>query len=270
MDLSPAQRDALILAERRQRQLVRARIEQYATTVWNGLGSWRDADIDRLVALVLPKVIAGQRTVSNLTDTYLASITGLRPVGVINVDSGLRGVDPAEVYRRPAVEMRTALSTGSSMTDALKAGALRLVSLVSTDMQLANVRQAQAFNSTREVDAYRRIAGGAHPCALCLIASTQRYHRAELMPIHPGCSCTVESLGVGDHREQVLDKVELERVHAAVESLTGGFDRSARDLGAGNPVSDYLDLIEVRRNGELGPVLTWRGQHFTGPAQIAA
>lgn len=261
MVLPPAQREALIRAEQTARAQVRARLVQYATSLWNGMGSWRDADIDRFVAQIVPRVLAGQRTVAQITDTYLARMTGASPSGVIDV-ADLRGVAPDEVYRRPATAMYTALGEGSSMTDALKAGALRVADLVSTDLQLANVHQARTSMGAGS-GGFRRTLTGSENCALCLIASTQRYHRRDLMPIHPGCDCGVDALSAGESLSQVIDPTLLEATHEQVAEFAGLADRGGR-------APDYRQLIVTHEHGEVGPVLAWRGQQFTGPGDLAA
>lgn len=274
MALTPQQREALIRAEQSARAQVRARLVEYGKAVWNGLGSWRDADIERFVAQSAPRVLAGQRTIAQLTDVYLAQMTGLAPVGVVDV-SDLRGVASSEVYRRPAVEMRTALSEGASMTDALKAGAVRLGSLIATDLQMANIRQARS-SLLSGVGGFRRTLTGRENCALCALASTQRYHRGDLLPIHPGCDCGVAPLSDRDIFDQVIDPGLLEQIHARVGDFTGTGDRGGRDLGLGKStsdgtsLSDFTDLIITREHGEIGPLLSWRSNAFTGPGDLAA
>lgn len=273
MALSPAQRDALIRAEQSQRMLIRERLVDYTTATWNSLGSWRDADIQRFVDRILPRVLAGQKSVAGLTDAYLARVLGSSPVGTIDT-SALRGVDPSEVYQRPAVAMRTALSQGKSFTDALAAGAARLASLVVTDLQLANTHQASEVLGSSGAAGFRRTLTGNEDCALCVIASTQRYHRGNLLPMHPGCDCGVAPLKGGEPVPQVIDSALLNATHQQVAEFTGTSDAGARDLGngkktsSGKSVSDYTDLIITREHGELGPVLAWRGQTFTSAADL--
>lgn len=277
MDLSPAQREALTQAVMLQRAQVRQRVEQYVVASWNGLGSWRDADIARLVDRVVPVVLAGQRTVANLTDAYLASVTNAERAAIVDLEAGLRGVDPAEVYQRPAVAMRTELKNGASMTDALKVGATRIASLAMTDLQMAQRAQARATIAGSSVEQYRRVLTGRENCALCVVASTQRYHKADLLPIHPGCDCGIEPFVTNTPKVQVIDRGLLEATHKAIDARLGGYDRGARDLGRGKVVqrngidqfADYTDLLIVHEHGEYGPTLAWRGEHFDGPSVAA-
>lgn len=270
MELTQAQRDALTAALHDVRADVRDRIVETATLSWNTLGSWRDADIARFVANLTPLVEAGKQTVAQATDAALAAMIDDDPVGVVDLSQIRGGVPASDVYRRPAVAMRSALAEGQSVTDALAAGTTRLKSLVATDLELAHTHQARGTltgkGRTRRargrVEAFRRVPSGVENCALCLIASTQRYWVGQLMPIHPGCDCGVESLGVGEHLDQVIDPALLESVHDQVQDLTGMSDRSGRAV-------DYRQLIVTHEHGEYGPTIAWKGQKFTGPDDVA-
>lgn len=238
---------------------VRSRLVQYADLLWGGMGSWRDADVDRFVEEIVPKIQAGRLQMAQLTDAYLSQITGAT-AGIIDT-SNLRGVDASDLYRRPATELYTNLSQGKSFDDSMKAAAARLGSLVATDMQLAKTHQSQRSMNAGGIQMFRRVLSGDNDCALCIVASTQHYWKKKLLPIHPGCQCSVEPLTPGWH-PQVLDPDQLETIHAQVESLTGASDRGAR-------LPDYRQLIQVREHGEIGPTLTWRNQNFTGPHDVS-
>lgn len=271
MELTHAQRDALTAALHDVRAEVRERVIEAAELSWDTLGNWRDADIARFIANVTPMVEAGKQTIAQATDAALAEMIDDDPVGVVDLSQIRGGVSAADVYRRPAIAMRSALADGKSFTDALKAGGTRLESLVATDLELAHTHQARATltgnGRTRRrrrgsVEAFRRVPSGVENCALCLIASTQRYWVGQLMPIHPGCDCGVQSLGVGEHLAQVIDADLLEAVHDQVQGLTGLSDRGGRAV-------DYRQLIVTQEHGEYGPTLAWKGQKHTGPAELA-
>lgn len=279
MELTPAQREALTAALHDVRGEVSDRVAEYAAAVWRNLGDWRDDDIARFVAEVAPRVEAGKLTVAQATDAYIAAMIDAEPVGVVDLSQSRGGVPASTVYRRPAVDMRSALANGASFQDALEKGAKRLDDLVRTDLQLAHTHQARASmtggailpGSKRRrarrprgaVEAFRRVPSGSENCALCLIASTQRYWVGDLMPIHPGCDCGVAPLGVGEHLSQVIDPELLEATHDQVELFAGMSDRGGRDV-------DYRRLIVASNHGEYGPTLRWKHQKFTGPDALAA
>lgn len=243
------------------------------------MASWRDADIDRFVSAVVPVVTQGQFQIAQLTDAYLAQVdkhvfgikkpatTAVRPAQT--TVKALRGVDAEEVFRRPAVELYTALTKGKTLDEAVDAGLKRAVGLAVTGLQLAKTSTVQRrLSKDDRIVGYRRVLTGREDCALCAIASTQRYTRGDLMPIHPGCDCDVAPIRGTEDPGRIINADLLEQTHQAVENLAGSADRSARDIGLGTG-RDYTHLISTRTHGELGPVLTWRDQHFTGPNGVA-
>ena len=257
----------MIQAEQATRLQIRDRLVDFATSLWGGMGSWRDADVDRFVEQIVPRVRAGEVAVARLTDAYLSSMTGARPVGVVDLSAIRNGVQPEDVYRRPAVTLYTGLSEGKSFTDAQKSAAARVVDLVRTDLQLSMTHQAQSNLGRGGMRMFQRTLTGGENCALCAIASTQRYWKEDLLPIHPGCDCGVAPWFGED--TWVINQEELEKVHGLVASQFGDSDRNARMLpGGSNPRSDYLDLIVTREHGEYGPTLTWKANKFTGPKDI--
>lgn len=257
---------------------VRARVTEYLTNSWNGSSSYRDADIDALVRRVVPAVQAGQRTVAQLTNTYLMQVrvavgraAAPQRLNMEEVSgSALRGVDMQEEYRRPAVTLYSALAGGESIETARSRGLVRLVGLAMTDLQLAKTHTVASLG----VVTFRRTLSGSENCALCAIASTQRYYRGDLLPIHPGCDCGIAEVFSDSDPGQIVDSETLEMVHAEAQRFTGASDRGARELGLGKTdskgraISDYTDLIVTNTHGEYGPTLAWRAQKFTKKSDL--
>jgi hypothetical protein len=171
------------------------------------------------------------------------------------------GATDVEVYRRPFVEVYTALSQNKLVSEAIKMGAERISSIASTDVQLARRNAGfQARGRNSRIVGYARTLTGTENCALCYVASTQRYTRGELLPIHPGCDCGEMPIYGNQDPGQVINEIRLEAVHDAVETRFGITDRGARE-------PDFRK-IAIREHGELGPLLTIEDQHFTGPSDI--
>lgn len=235
---------------------VRARVQTFVSTLWGSLDGWRDADIERFAAAVVPIVLGGQRQVASLTDAYLAQLATLalgervRPVGIpAAVATGARGVDARTVYTRPGLTVWNELSQGRPLEQAVKIAHDRAVVLAGTDLQLAKTHSAQfVIDRNDRVTGYERVPDG-NACELCLLASTQRYHSGDLMPIHDRCSCDVNPIFDTEDRH-VIDPDLLDRLNA-------GDLEEARALVA--------DRLAVHEHGELGPVLAVKGQAFTGP-----
>jgi hypothetical protein len=242
--------------------------------LWRSLGSWRETDIERFVRLATPILLGAQTRMTALTAAYLsrqvAAITGnpLRqaPAPTRLTGEVLRGVPLADEYARPFHDVWTALHDGKPLNDAVQAGADRLTSLATTDLQLAKTHSARAVLAGEEhVVGYRRVLEGAHSCGLCIVASTQRYHKADLMPIHPGCDCSVAPI-IGTHDPgRTIDEQRLADAHQAIAERFAGHDSGARGTGA---IPDYRRVLVVHEHGEIGPVLGVRGQKFTSPTDL--
>lgn len=230
---------------------------------------------------VLPIVAAAERQMVESTSAYLAAVQStadgtrfLQPRIPYRDLTGaaLRGVEPSVLYRRPQMVVNYRISQGDSLTEAVRAGGHRLRSITATNLQLAKTRTVQKLGTA---PFYRRVLTGKENCALCAVASTQRYRRGSLMPIHPGCDCGCEQI-IDSQPPHVIDPALLEQTHSEIAAKLGGTDRSAQDLGArkrdvaGRPLSDFTDLVVTRQHGELGSVLAWRGDHFRDAAEAAS
>lgn len=223
----------------------RQQVLSFIQRVWGDLTSWRDADIERFVKAVVPAVTGGQVRTAALTDVYLAAIeaamTGLpvRPIGVPSSlvdDEAIRGVKAADVYRRTGPTVWTALGKGVPLAVAAGYGLSRAMSMGATDMQLAKTHASRhVFASKGHVTGYRRVLSGGDVCSYCAGAAGRLYHSADLLPIHPGCSCSVIPVIGGDDPGGNVDDVS---------------------------VTDDRGAPKVRDHGEIGPVLVGADDSF--------
>jgi len=132
--------------------------------------------------------------------------------------------------------------------------------MAGTDVALAARAQDQKVLSVTPLAVgYRRVihpeltAGGT--CGLCIAASDRRYHKAELMPLHARCACTVAPImrGGADPGNS-LNNLDLGDLYEAAGST------SAAEL--------KRTKWQVDAHGELGPVLAPKGAGQ--PGYIAA
>lgn len=245
---------------------LRANIVQQLYVTWFGMGSYRDGDLNSFLDLALPLVQAGEETSAMATTTYLQmqmqmlGANGELIIPDLSTVTGAairNGVPPAEVYSRPFKELWTALSKGQTFDEAVQFGADRLRQLVETDLQLSHTHTSRSLLSGRnDVVGFRRVPTGEFTCALCLVASTQRYHKLDLMPIHPGCDCRVAPIIGEGNQPQVIDPGFLDEIHKAVERQFGVSARDARQI-------DYRKIMTTYEHGEFGPTLAVQGQHHT-------
>lgn len=236
---------------------------------FQSLGSWRAKDMRTFTAQITPRIVGAQRQMESVTDAYLRTLLadifrGPRPAPRLQPRAALqlRGVDPAVVYERPFHQLWRDLSEDHSWQDSFEASLRRLESLVATDLQLAKTHAARdALEDEPRVVGFRRVLRGPTSCGLCVVASTQRYHKGELLPIHPGCDCDVAAIVGSTDPGQIINEPLLEDVHDAIEKTFGVSDRSAR-------APDYREFLVVHEHGEIGPVLARAGDHFTGPDDL--
>lgn len=239
--------------------------------LFGGLGEWRQENAAAFQAEAIPAVQASQQTLAALCALYVASQASeqlgyeVAPPGIPD-DAAVdlrEGVTPEEVYRRPFVTVYTYLSQGVPLDEAVEHGQNRLAEIVEADLQQTYARAMQAAMEDVDVDPqdearfWRRALVGEENCALCVIASTQRYRVSDLNPIHPGCDCRVDPI-FGEDPGQVIEPELLEQVHDAVEALTGESDRGGR-------ATDYRQLMVqmTPEHGELGPMLVRPRDNFT-------
>jgi len=241
-----------------------------ARNLFVNLPDWRDANKETFIKALSLQMRGTKREAANLANAFyreIAKIDGQKFVGRrisandISTETLRNGATETEVYSRPFVDMYTALSKGATMSEAIEKGAFRAVDLARTEVQLARRNAGLiARNGNTNIVGYLRTLSGAENCALCYVASTQRYNRGDLMPIHPGCDCGEMPIYGNTDTGQIIDQERLDATHQAINERFGRFDLSAREI-------DYRQ-ITIHQHGELGPVLTVKGQHFTGPDDI--
>lgn len=275
--------DAVIAQYSVAQAQLRSRLLAMLAKLWGSVTSYGDTDAQRFVRTAVPLVAGAQRATATITTAYLSRLDSVqigRPVRLPAVDpasfvgDAVRAADPETVYTRPFVVVRTALADGKTPDQAAAAGAQRLAVIAATDVQLAKTHASQAALAHMDhVNGYRRVLTGTHSCGLCLVAATQRYHRDDLLPIHPGCDCGVAPLAPNEAIGQLIEPDMLDAAHQAIRDRFGTMSSAAREIGTGvigprgKPLL-YRDVLITHEHGEIGPVLGVRGQKFTGPADL--
>jgi hypothetical protein len=110
--------------------------------LWTRLGHYDEADVGPFLAGALPVVLGGQQQSSALTAAYLSKSLRIPPFGVdpaLVTGAAVRnGTPPAEVYRRPFVEVWSGLKRGRPWVDAVAAGQARATSAAAMDIALSS------------------------------------------------------------------------------------------------------------------------------------
>lgn len=259
----PDRSRALALQHREVQRRLRAVATDSVKRRWTALGSYDAADVERFVPDAVRMVEAAQRRSAIITDAYLGRVLERQPLGIdparVIGAAARRGTEPPEVYRRPFATMWRALDDGKPYQEALDQGLDRLTSTVGTDIQLAMRGAAREVMETDlRIYGWQRVTGDA--CDFCLLASTQRYHTGDLMPLHNHCGCTVEPLYV--ETGQVINRDLIDELDA--KDATGRINADTTGLD----LEDASREVAIREHGELGPVLTDARHSFTGPRDI--
>lgn len=236
--------------------------------------------------LYSPAVVAGiaaqaadQSNTANLLAAgmaaqYLAlvSVSLDSPVTVPNIPLPpiRNGVELAKVYERPVKKYRRLIAKGIPSDQALEQATKYAAAITDGNIRLAKRDMARAvmYRETGIVG-YRRVIrpelSETGTCGLCLAASDQLYKRGDLMPIHDRCKCEpmpiIGSLDPGNSLNNLtigqLYQAASDKPNARRESGTHAFDLKRTRW-------------KVNEHGEWGPVLTVKGQRFTGPDELAA
>lgn len=256
---------------------LRRSIDEWLQDYWQAMGSWRGPDIDAMAQAVTARVEAAQHRMGALTDTYLAGVLSElagTPVPLIGVSPedvstmALRGVAGVDVYGRPGATVWTALSGGAPIASAQAQGLERLRKLAATNLQLAKTHTARRSMelAPKKVVGYRRVLVGRTNCALCIVASTARYRRGDLQPVHPGCDCSILPIWGDNDPGWMIDPEQLDQVHDTIQREFAGKSAGARTFRTPEDEAiAYRDVLVIRQHGEIGPVLTARGDSWRGP-----
>jgi hypothetical protein len=244
--------------------------------LWASVGGLSDEEAALFAARAVPVVSGAQVATAALVAAYIATLARLETgqaalASIVRDDvTTLRGVDAAEVYHRPIIAARVAISEGKSFVEAMSAGQQRVEQLAGTDVALAQ-REAtvQAIDADERIFGYRRVLTGKS-CAFCATASTQRYRRRQLMPLHSFCDCGVAPIFASSDPGHIINRPLLRNLKEAAKEDGRKDYWAARHVTVDEDGTVNLPKIAVHQHGELGPVLTRAGDRFTGPADIAA
>ncbi len=219
---------------------IQANAVDLSTKAWDSLGDWTSPGVaDEWASLWLPIEDAAVDTIMASTDAYFAMVTDLEALDLEALTAAeLRGVTAEEYARRPLVTVYTELGKGAWWAAAIAAGRDRLAAMAALDASMAQRHVADGWAGSGKVVGYRRTLTG-RSCVLCGLASTQRYHGGDLMPIHAHCDCGVAPIkGEGDPGH-VINKKLLD-------------DLKSSGAAAGPKGSPAFKVVQ---RPELGPVL---------------
>lgn len=249
------------------KKLFDATLEQIARTVGKVKDLWFSRPATRSNALDLADIVrTAQREVADQTEAMLDEVYDTMQIRVLPSKrnahvtlprkSTLRGIDELLEWERPARDARTLRLLGADELQAALKAEWRAKRQAHDDLQLAR-REAerQRWGLSEDVIGYRRILRPEQsehgPCALCIVASTRVYGKADLKPMHGGCVCDVLPVTKTMDPGLTLNREDLDLIY----EQAGGNDRDSLIRVYGFDISQ-LKADDVDFNhGELGPIL---------------
>lgn len=236
-----------------------------ASSRWRNFTAWYTAaQVVEVAADLAGLSDEAQQTIAGLMSEYIAQATAAAQLATriqvpkVSTPSVRNGADLKVVHARPAEVYRSTFAMTLDEDLALEQAIAREIQLIETDLMLAARDAEQESMDKLQVTRYRRVLrpelSQSGPCGLCVVASGQIYKIADLMPIHNRCKClTMPIVGNVDPGKAVNDE-DLKRIYAAAGSTEAAALKNTR--------------VTVNEHGELGPVLTVRGQKFRGPDDL--
>lgn len=268
--------DMVRLAKAHQQQLLFIRSSAMAAVgaLWDRMVTGPEDDVlDRWVPLAAAAVQAAQTAAAAAAIGHVSQavrVAGATPEPTPSevrpaAFAEPRGVPTATVLVRSIIQVRRSLGEGKLFMDAMSEGRARAVQTAATDPALsARAANQAAMRAQPRVVGYRRVPDGS-ACQFCLLASTRRYTVSDLMPIHPGCGCTVAPIVGSNDPGEVLDRALVDQLMAADPALgvRGGRNRETARNHARKQLAKAEELTTVHDHGELGPTLYQSGLRFT-------
>jgi hypothetical protein len=236
------------------------------------LGDYHDSSLPEWAARSGPLVSEAQLTVMDMANAIIDMQLDI----LLDGDYSTEYPDPdkvtgpavrggaaiSEVYGRAFKPIWQGLGNGLPLSTSVDYGVERLLSMFDVDIErVIDHVSVERFANEHKIVGYKRVLTGVHNCALCILASTQLYHKSELKGIHPHCKCKVLPVLSFEDISKTLRQDLIEQVHASIKERYGSFDPSGRSI-------DYRKILMVRQHGEIGPMLTFRNHHFTGPSGL--
>ncbi|GAA3510013.1 hypothetical protein GCM10022234_00230 [Aeromicrobium panaciterrae] len=174
----------------------------------------------------------------------------------VKMPAKLRGLDILKEWERPARDARVIRLLGADEFEANEKARWRAEQQARMDLALAR-REAerQRWGLSEDITGYRRILhpelSQTGPCALCIVAATRIYGKADLKPLHGGCVCTTLPVTKSFDPGLELNRDDLDAIYEAA----GGNRRENLIRVYGLDIAGLKPEAVEGEHGELGPYL---------------
>lgn len=189
---------------------MRTQLKGIAVRTFESMSSWDHPD-----ELAVPMARISTRA-QVMQAGMLQSMVGLmngdadRPDLDVTAVTGdaIRDGDIAAAWRIPIYALWSSMASGDvSQPDLEEQGRNDVTDQAVTDLALSQREtMRQIGQNTDGVVGYWRVPDGGSSCEFCVLISDQMYHSEDLMPVHPGCECSVEPAFASDEGDQGDDE----------------------------------------------------------------
>ena len=117
------------------------------------------------------------------------------------IGDAIRNGDITESWRSPMYSLWSGLAEGSMSQDELISWGSDLVETQAiTDLSYSQREAVSAITNDERNPfiGYWRVPSPGSSCEFCVTIADRLYHTEDLMPVHPGCACSVEPALPGD------------------------------------------------------------------------
>ena len=226
------------------RTAVRMQLEKH----YRALPDLRDESAHAFRDQAVRLVMAGQQRAVALTNAHFSGRVGLTNPAALNVERIIndvrKGVPASIVYLRPIVTARAGIEK-LGYAKAFEKGLARLLSTADMDIAMSARDASTSFGESEErVVGYTRVAEPSC-CDFCQMIDGAQVFVSDPAPLHNNCGCT------------------LEPITRTSKNQDGLRDRWT-DVSAGAVIED----VEIQEHGEMGPLITRKGDSFDGPSTL--
>lgn len=246
------------------RQAVRMQVEQH----YRALPSLRDEHVPGFVDHTVRIVQAGQQRAIALTSAHMSNQVGLKTPTALNtakiIENIRNGVKAEDVYARPIITARAGIEK-LGFAQAFEKGLVRLLATAEMDVAMAARDASADFGAlnTDQVIGFERVAD-PDCCDFCTEIDGAKVYNADPAPLHNNCGCTLEAITkdrLGELSAKRQDEIVREDLAREFGAGTGTYFRDTWETVVNERSNG---ITEVQQHGEMGPVITARGDSFTG------
>lgn len=225
------------------RVAVRMQVEKH----YRAMPDLRDENAKAFQEKAVRIVQAGQQRAIALTNAHFSGRVGLAKPTPLNTDKIIanirKGIPAQTVYERPIYTARASIEK-LGFAKAFEKGLARLLSTADMDVAMAARDASLNFAQSEEtVVGFVRVSEPSC-CDYCQMIDGAKVYVDDPAPLHNNCGCTLEP----------------------ITRTSGSTRENWTDVSDGAVIED----VEIREHGEMGPLITRKGDDFESVDDLPA